>query len=260
MRTGRLTATLAACGYAFLLAPLLVVCVLSFTSGQYLSFPPPGFSLRWYGALAANAEVLRAALDSLVLAVIVTAVALLAGLPAALAVARGQAPAWVAGALSLPLLLPTLVIGLALLMVLQPLGLLATWPGLALGHLVVVLPFVVRLMAGAFANLPPQLEEAAATLGAWPLRAFLLVTLPLAAPGAIAAAVLAFLLSFDETVISLFLVGPRLTTLPVALFHYAESRVDPLLAALAVTLIAITLAAVLAVDRLVGFTRTVGRT
>ena len=259
MRTGRLTAALAACGYAFLLAPLLVVCVLSVTSGQYLSFPPPGFSLRWYGALAANAEVLRAALNSLVLALIVTAVALVAGLPAALAVARRQVPAWVAGVLSLPLLLPTLVIGLALLMVLQPLGLLATWLGLALGHLVVVLPFVVRLMTGAFANLPPHLEEAAATLGARPLRAFLLVTLPLAAPWAIAAAVLAFLLSFDETVISLFLVGPRLTTLPVALFHYAERRVDPLLAALAVTLVAVALVAVLAVDLLVGFPRTGGR-
>ena len=260
MRTGGFTAALAACGYAFLLAPLLVVCVLSFTSGQYLSFPPPGVSLRWYGALAANAEVLRAALNSLVLALIVTVAALLAGLPAALAVARRQVPAWVAGALSLPLLLPTLVIGLALLMVLQPLGLLATWPGLALGHLMVVLPFVVRLMVAAFSALPPDLEDAAATLGAPPLRAFLLVTLPLAAPGAVAAATLSFLLSFDETVISLFLVGPRLTTLPVALFHYAESRVDPLLAALAVTLIGITLVAVLAVDRLAGFTRTIGTT
>ena len=254
-----MTRVLAICGYGFMLAPLCVVVVLSFTSGPYLSFPPPGFSLRWYGALAANAEVLRAAGTSLVLAGIVTAVALLAGLPAALAVARGIAPRWVAGALSLPLLLPTLVIGLGLLMVLQPLGLLATWPGLALGHLAVVLPFVVRLMAGAFANLPAQLDEAAATLGARPLQVFVHVTLPLAAPGALAAATLSFLLSFDETVISLFLVGPRLTTLPVALFHYAETRVDPLLAALAVVLIGMALAIVLLVDRLVGFTRTVGR-
>ena len=150
MRTGGFTAVLATCGYAFLLAPLLVVCVLSFTSGQHLSFPLPGVSLRWHGALAANAEVLRAALNSLVLALIVTAVALLACPPAALAVARRQAPAWVA--------------------------------------------------------------------------------------------------------------GPRLTTLPVALFHYAESRVNPLLAALAVTLIGITLVTVLAVDRLAGFTRTIGTT
>lgn len=259
MTTGPVARVLAACGYAFLLAPLVVVAVLSFTAGPYLSFPPPGLSLRWYAALAGNAEVLRAALNSVILAALVTAAALLAGLPAALAVARRQAPAWVAGALSLPLLLPTLVIGLGLLMVLQPLGLLATWPGLALGHLMVVLPFVVRLMASAFANLPPHLEEAAATLGARPLAAFLLVTLPLAAPGALAAATLSFLLSFDETVISLFLVGPRLTTLPVALFHYAEARVDPLLAALAVVLIALALVIVLLVDRLVGVTRAIGR-
>ena len=258
MRVGVFTAGLAACGYAFMLAPLAVVSVLSFTSSDYLAFPPPGFSLRWYAALAGNGPILAALRSSLVLATAVTAIALAAGFPAALAVARRQAPAFVAGALSLPLLLPTLVIGLALLMVLQPLGLLATWPGLALGHLMVVLPFVVRLLAASFSARPPELEDAAATLGAAPWRAFVLVTVPLSAPGVVAAATLSFLLSFDETVISLFLVGPRLTTLPVTLFHYAESRVDPLLAALAVALIAFALATVLAVDRLVGLTRTLG--
>lgn len=259
MSTGRVTAALAACGYGFLLAPLVVVAILSFTSGPYLAFPPPGFSFRWYAALLANTAVLQAGANSAVLAVIVMVAALAAGFPAALAVARGYAPPWIAGLLSLPLLLPTLVIGLALLMVLQPLGLLATWPGLALGHLMVVLPFVIRLLVTAFSTLPPDLEDAAATLGARPFRAFVLVTLPLAAPGAIAAATLSFLLSFDETVISLFLVGPRLTTLPVALFHYAESRVDPLLAALAVVLIGVSVVVVLLVDRLVGFTRVVGK-
>ena len=255
----RLTGLLATVGYVFLLSPLAVVTVLSFSSGQFLSFPPPGFSLRWYAALLASGPVLEAAGTSVILAAIVTACAVLAGFPAALAVARGGAPPWVAGALSLPLLLPTLVIGLALLMVLQPLGLLATWPGLALGHLMVVLPFVVRLLVTAFSTLPRDLEDAAATLGARPLAAFLHVTLPLAAPGAIAAATLSFLLSFDETVISLFLVGPRLTTLPVTLFHYAETRIDPMLAALAVSLIVLTLAVLLAVDRLVGVTRALGR-
>ncbi len=254
----RVTSVLATAGYAFLLSPLAVVTCLSFSAGQYLSFPPPGWSLRWYGALLSSSQVLTAAGHSAMLGLIVTLCAVLAGFPAALAVARGWAPRWVEAALSLPLLLPTLVIGLGLLMVLQPLGLLATWPGLTLGHLMVVLPFIVRLLVTAFATLPAELE-AAATLGARPLPCFLLVTLPLAAPGALAAATIAFLLSFDETVISLFLVGPRLTTLPVTLFHYAESRTDPLLAALAVTLIALTLLIVLAVDRLVGFTRALQR-
>lgn len=255
----RVTPILAALGYLFLLSPLAVVTLLSFSSGPYLTFPPPGLSLRWYAALLASRPVLDAAGQSVVLALLVTAIAVLTGFPAALAIARGMVPGWVAGLLALPLLLPTLVIGLALLMVLQPLGLLATWPGLALGHLMVVLPFVVRLLTTAFAGLSGDLEDAAATLGARPLHAFLLVTLPLAAPGALAAATLAFLLSFDETVISLFLVGPRLTTLPVTLFHYAETRVDPMLAALAVSLIVLTLGIVLLVDRLVGVTRALGR-
>ena len=122
-----------------------------------------------------------------------------------------------------PLLLPTLIVGLGLLPVLQPLGLVATWPGLALGPLVVVLPFVVRLMTTAFAALPPDTAEAAATLGAAPWRAFLRVTLP------------------------------------IALFRYTESRTDPLVAALAVVLVAVSALLVLAVDRLVDFTRTVAR-
>ena len=255
----RVGTVLGACGYGFLLAPLLVVAVLSLSSGRYLSFPPPGLSLQWFAALSGNGELLTAAWRSAVLGVLASLCALLAGVPAAFAVARGLAPAAVSGLLSLPLLLPTLVVGLALLLVLQPAGLLATWPGLLLGHLSVVLPFVVRLMATSFSALSPDLEEAAATLGARPLAGFLHVTLPLAAPGVIAAGALAFLLSFDETVISLFLVGPRLTTLPVVLFHYAENRADPLLAAWSVVLIVLALVVVVVVDRLAGFTRTVGR-
>lgn len=259
MNTGWVVRGLAACGYGFLLAPLVVVALLSFSADQFLTFPPSGWSLRWYGALAANAQMLKAARTSAILATTVTGVALLAGLPAALAVTRGLVPAALSTLLSAPLLLPTLVIGLALLMALQPLGLVATWPGLALAHIVVVLPFVVRVMSTALAALPAGLEDAAATLGATPVRAFFRVTLPLAAPGVLAAGTLAFLVSFDETVISLFLVGPRLTTLSIALFRYTESRTDPLVAALAVALIAFTILVVTAVDRLVGFTRAVGR-
>jgi putative spermidine/putrescine transport system permease protein len=106
---------------------------------------------------------------------------------------------------------------------------------------------------------PREVEEAAWTLGATPLRAALRITLPIAAPGAFAAGALCFLVSFDETVISLFLVGPRLSTLPVEMFRYAESRTDPLVAALAMTLIVIALAVVLLVERLVGFQRTLGK-
>ncbi len=115
------------------------------------------------------------------------------------------------------------------------------------------------MMTTSFLTLPPDVEAAAATLGAPPWRVAMRVTLPLAAPGLIAAAALSFLLSFDETVISLFVSGPRASTLPVEMVRYVEGRTDPLIAALSVILVTGTILIVLAVERLVGFTRAVGR-
>ncbi len=259
MKVGWITRLLATLGYGFLLAPIILVCIISVSADNYLGFPPSSLSLRWFVALSQNSEMLSAARTSLLLSATVTLIALAVGLPAALAVARGWAPPVVGLLLSAPLLLPSLVIGLALLIVLQPLALLATLPGLALAHLVVVMPFVVRIMTTSLAGLPPDLDDAAATLGASPWRSFWRITVPLALPGVIASATLAFLVSFDEVVISLFLVGPRLTTLSVAMFRYTERHADPLVAAVAVTLVAITVVVVLSVDRLVGFSRTIGR-
>lgn len=261
MRPGIALRILAFAGYALLLAPALLVVLISFSAGDFLTFPPPGFSTRWYVALFSNAELMAALRNSAVLALAVAAIALLAGIPAAYAIARLRFPGRdaIAGFLAAPLLLPSLVVGLALLLALQPLKLAATWPGLLLAHSMVALPFAVRIMTTAFAAVPREMEEAAWTLGATPLRAALRVTLPIAAPGAVAAGALCFLVSFDETVISLFLVGPRLSTLPVEMFRYAENRTDPLVAALAMALIFIAFAVVLLVERLVGFTRAIGR-
>jgi putative spermidine/putrescine transport system permease protein len=114
-------------------------------------------------------------------------------------------------------------------------------------------------MVTALSTLPPDLEDAAATLGATPLTVVRRITLPLALPGLIASGALAFLISFDEVVISLFIVGPRLSTLPVEMYRYVEGYADPLVAALAVVLITLSLGVVLLVERLLGFMRAVGR-
>lgn len=261
MRPGWILRLCAFAGYTLLLSPVLVVFVISFSAGDFLTFPPPGLSTRWYAALLSNAELMAALRNSAVLALSVAGIAVLAGAPAAYAIARLSFPGrdTVAAMLTAPLLLPTLVLGLALLLALQPAGLAATWPGLMLAHSMLAVPFAVRIMTTAFAAIPRELEEAAWTLGATPLRAALRVTLPVVAPGVFAAAALCFLVSFDETVISLFLVGPRLSTLPVEMFRYAENRTDPLVAALAMALIGVALAVVLLVERLVGFTRALGR-
>ncbi len=182
-------------------------------------------------------------------------------MPAALALEKGEFRGRDAlrGFFLAPLLLPTLIIGLALLLFFTPLKLTATLTGIALGHMTVTVPFVIRMMSTAFSTLPDNVEAAAATLGASPWRVVWRITLPLAAPGVIACSALSFLLSFDETVISLFVSGPRASTLPVEMVRYVEGRTDPMIAALSVLLIAGTLAIVVIVERLVGVSRAVGQ-
>ncbi len=247
--------------YLFLLSPLIFVTLISFSADSFIVFPPTGWSVRWYGALTRHVGILEACRTSLMISSVVTLVALVLGIPTAYAIARGDFRGREAlfSLFTSPLVLPTVVIGLGTLLLFTRLRLVASYPGLMLGQLIVTLPFVIRILVTALSTLPPDIEDAAATLGASPAKVFRKVTLPLALPGLLAAAALSFLISFDEVVISLFLSGPRLSTLPVEVFHYVERRADPLVAALSVVLIAATAIIVLMVERLVGVMRAVGR-
>jgi putative spermidine/putrescine transport system permease protein len=258
---GPVLSTLAAIVYALILAPIIVVVMLAFSADNFILFPPSGYSLRWFEALSGHAPLLSALWLSVQVACVVTLLSLAIGVPAALALAKGtfHGKEALTGFFLAPLLLPTLITGLALLLFFTPLRLTATLPGLVLGHMTVTVPFVIRMMTTALANLPHDIEAAAATLGATPWRVVRRVTLPLATPGLIACACLSFLLSFDETVISLFISGPRASTLPVEMVRYVEGRTDPLIAALSVVLIIATLIIVVAVERLVGVARAVGK-
>ena len=258
---GPALSTLAAIVYVLILAPLLVVMTLAFSADNFILFPPSGYSLRWFRQLASNEVLMRALLLSAQIACVVTALSLVLGVPAALALSKSQfrGQEAVKNFLLAPLLLPTLIIGLALLLAFAPLRLTSTVPGLVLGHMTVTLPFMIRMMTTAFSTLPDDIEAAAATLGAKPWRVIWRVTLPLVTPGLLAGAALSFLLSFDETVISLFLSGPQVATLPVEMVRYVEGRTDPLVAALSVLLIAATMIIVIAVERLIGVARAVGQ-
>jgi putative spermidine/putrescine transport system permease protein len=194
---------------------------------------------------------------SILLAVVVTVLSLAAGIPAAYALTRFDFPGRNAlmSLFTAPLLLPSIVLGLAILLIFVKLKLLATFHGLVIAHAVVTTPYVVRIMSTALSTLPASVEEAATMLGASPLAVFRRVTLPLMAPGLVASAALAFLLSFDEVVLSLFITGPRITTLPVEIFNYVESKTDPLIAAVSVVLVAATLLVVLLVERSIGLSK-----
>ncbi|WP_201760531.1 MULTISPECIES: ABC transporter permease [unclassified Nonomuraea] len=240
--------------YLFLLAPILMVLVISFDAQSTMSFPPRGFTFQWYERLAQNAEFIHGFQVSAVVGVGVALLALLIGVPVAIALTRHEFRfrEVMSGFFLSPLMVPAIVLGLALLLVLAPLKITGTYGGLIVAHLAITVPYVVRTTSMSLMTMNRSCEEAARTLGASPWRTFTRVTLPLIAPGVLAGGVIAFLISFDEAVISLFVVGPQATTLPVEIFHYVESRTDPQIAALSVVLIAISVLFMVIIERAAG--------
>jgi putative spermidine/putrescine transport system permease protein len=244
--------------FAFLLAPLIVVVPISFSGDSYMMFPPSSWSTKWYGAIFRDGKMMPAFWTSLALAAVVTALSLAISLPAAYALVRlkPRGAELLSSLFTAPLLLPTIVLGLAILIVFSGYGLLATFQGLVAAHLVVTLPYAVRVLSTALSTLPIAVEEAAASLGASPFTVFRRITLPMMRSGIIGTTALCFLVSFDEVVISLFMTGPRISTLPVAMFHHVEQQADPLVASLSVLLVVFTLVVVLVLDRTSGLART----
>jgi len=249
---------IAGVAFVFLLAPVMIVVPLSLSGEVYMSFPPASWSLRWYAEIAHSGKMIDAFVLSLKLAVLVTIVDLAVALPASYALVRlrPRGTELLKGIFTAPLLLPTIVLGLAMLIVFARLGLLATFQGLLFAHVVVTLPYALGVLSTALDALPLDRDEAAATLGAHPITVFRRITLPMMMPGVVAASALVFLVSFDEPVLSLFISGPRLTTLPVAMYHYVEDRADPLVAAASVVLVVLTLLVVVVVERTAGLTKT----
>ena len=247
--------------FAFLLAPVLLVFPISFSNDPFLAFPPQSWGVKYYLALPSRAVLMTAFRTSLVIAATVTALSLLIAVPASYALTRLEFRGrdYLASLFTAPLLLPTIVLGLAILLVFVRVGLLATFPGIVLAHLTITLPYALRVLSTALTTLPPSIEDAAASLGAAPFTVFRRVTLPMMTPGIVAASALSFLVSFDEVVISLFVVGPRLTTFPVEMFRYVETRTDPLIAAASVVLILGTMGIVLALERSIGLMGALGR-
>ena len=243
--------------YAFLLAPLVVVVVASFNAADFLSFPPSGFSLRWYRALWESEVWGESFRLSVLLTAVVTPLALMIGTLAAYALVRCSFPGkgLVATLVMAPLVMPQIVLGIALLNYFSLLGLVGSMTGLILGHLVVTLPFTVRLVSISVHNLDPALERAAQNLGATPLQTFWRVTLPLLRPGIVAGAIFAAIISFGELAVRLLIAGARTTTLPLRIFNYTEYNFDPTINAVSTIFVVLALVLIIALDRLIGLVR-----
>ncbi|MCO5064604.1 MAG: ABC transporter permease [Rhizobiaceae bacterium] len=247
--------------FIFLLAPVFPVIMMSFTNDPYIMFPPQTWGVEAYWNILQNRAFVAGAQNSLIIGVIVTVLALAVGIPAAYAIARLPLPGrdTLLALFTSPLIVPNIVFALGLLLVLVYFGLLGSYFGLIVAHTVLVVPFVIRILLTALNTMPAEVEAAASTLGATPVRVFMRITLPLLRPAILAAAGLSFLLSFDEVTVSLFIVGTSVNTLPVALFRYTQSHTDAQIAALSVVLILITIVIVLAVERTVGLMKGLGR-
>ena len=240
--------------YLFLLAPLLIVFVVSFASNQYLSFPPEGLTLKWYEMLPQESTFMEGMKVSLIVAVIVTLIVLALGVPAALALDRFEfkAKAAVQSFFLSPLLIPSIVLALGMVLLFGPLELNNTYAGIIIGHVAITIPFVIRTTLMSLATTDTSCEAAARILGADSWTVFRRVTLPIIQPGVIAGGVIAFIVSFDEAVISLFVAESGLPTLPVQVLRYVENSADAAVAALSVILILISLAVVVVVERVMG--------
>ena len=249
-RVGRvLLGALAALVIAFLVLPSLVVIPISFSSGQTLRFPPPGFSLKWYGVFFdPGGEWLRAALSSLQVALGAALVSTVLGTLAAFGLVRGRFPGKKAllAFFVAPLIVPAVVLAIGMFFVVlrARLGVLGSAIPLIGAHAVLGIPLVLLNVAASLARVDPDLELAASGLGGGRWQVFRRVTLPLIAPGLIAGALLSFVTSWDEVVIAIFLTTPYFRTLPVVMWGDVKFSLEPTIAVVAAILMLMTTAAV----------------
>ena len=235
----------------FVLGPAAIVAIDSFNTAT--SFPSPfeGFTTRWYAAALARTEFRDAALNSAGVALAAAALASLVAFPAAYAIARA---AWrgspvIAAFFVAPILMPEIVLGLAILQLAGMANLPLGFATLVATHALFVMPFVFRLVLAAFRRFDFGLEDAARSLGGGRFAAIRLVVLPLVRPSLVAGFTLAAVMSFVNLPISMFLTNPRTATLPVAMYAYMESRIDPMIASVATMVVLLAAAATLFVDR-----------
>jgi len=228
---------IAACAaiYFFLMLPLLVVFPISLSSAAYMQFPPPGLSWQWYERFLDDPQWIDATWRSLYVGAATGVLALALGVPLAFSLVRGRfAGRNLLDRLALaPLIVPTIIVSVAIYGLFAKLKLIGEWYGLVVAHTVLALPFVVLVMGAGLRDFDRSLEQAAEGLGAGRARILLRITLPLLRPSLVSAGLLAFISSFDELVVALFLAGPNMT-LPKKMFDNILMEIDPTIAAVSV--------------------------
>lgn len=240
--------------YLFLLGPLVIIFGASLSDTTYLTFPPQGLSFRWFENIWNISAFRRTIVTSLQMAFLGTGIALVIGIPAAYALNRYRIslPAWLSTLFVLPILVPEIVIGFSLLRSVTVQAGVPVWYALLIGHTILVLPYVIRVVSASLASFDFSIEEAAISLGSPPAKTFFTIVLPNIRSGVIAAFILCFITSINDVSVSLFLTGPGISTLPIQLLAHMEQFFDPTIASVSVVLMLLTIVVMIIVERTLG--------
>ena len=240
--------------YFFLLAPLVIIIATSFGPDKALIFPPRGFSLKWMANIFKVKAFRETFLISMQLSVIGTVIALILGIPAAYGLSRYnfKGKNFFNGIFLSPVLIPGIVLGFSLLRYLVIFSKLPIYTSLLIGHVIIIIPYIIRVISSSLSNFDYSIEEASMSLGANRIKTFFVVVLPNIRSGVIAAFILAFINSFNNVPVSLFLTGPGISTLPIQMLIHVEYNFDPTIAALSVVLMLMTAILMLIIERTLG--------
>ena len=226
----------------FLLAPIVIVVILAFSGEGYLHFPPSSFSLQWFDRFFGDLQWQRALLSSLIIGAVACIVSTTIGFFAAYAFLRAEfrGKKLLLSLMLTPIIVPSIITAIAMYYLAGRLHLIGSYLWLGLCHAVIAMPIVLLILLAALHAVDPNLERAALGLGSSRLRVFCRIVLPIALPGIMSAALFAFLASFDELLISLFLAGVYAQTLPVRIWNSLNLQIEPTIAAVSAFLIGVT--------------------
>ncbi|MCO5089588.1 ABC transporter permease [Bosea sp. (in: a-proteobacteria)] len=241
-------------------SPVLVIIIESFTSANYVVFPPPGFSIKWYIETFKRPEFMASLMVSLIVAVFSSLVATALGTITALGLVRREflGRKLLQQLFMMPLSLPGLIFGLSLLQFFAMRAISINVVTLVIAHIIITTPFAIRFVSTAILGVNPEVERAAQSLGADRFRTFWHITMPLIRPGVVASLVFTFILSFDEVAASLFLSSPTATTLPVRIYVYIDQNYDPLITAISSILAFAAATALVIIEFTIGMDRLFG--
>lgn len=254
-RVGWLSKSITILVFIFLLAPLVVIILASFSPTPLVVFPPKGFSLKWYqNIFTSSTNFLSGFVNSIEVGVIATAIDILLGVTAALSVSKYhfKGKELIISFFTSPMYVPSIAFAFVLLQIFSQIGSVPGMVKILLGHLIIIMPYIIRNTLSVLSGFNWTLEDAAASLGASPVKTFSKITLPMIKPGVVAGGMLAFLYSFDEAVLSNLLSSPKFVTLPIRIMNYMEFSFDPTLAAISTVLILMSLLLIILLEKFFG--------